>query len=329
MTKNIIIQEGGLARALSAEKLRTNLVEGGTCLWVPEDSVKLGKKTVSENGTYTAADAGFYGFSQFTVRGVGTAKGRGADGNEYLVNQDGDSLVTTALPSSIKVVTPPANEYGVWQDGQQIDKAGMVVKGYLADGSEWGTVPIDEVSLEPASADFSKTSGSLIRRCSDFGVGPWPQPVCAAVGSVTTADGSKRFEYDGYIALLLRSDDSRSDTILCSDKPGKGRMGWQLNSDYPIWNTITVDTPYTYKGKTVYYNGTGSGGLTWTGLSGGRNAYTDGDKLSRAQAAWIILYGELEQTPNGQKITAAWPRVGDGKVLEAAFEILVAPGYGG
>jgi hypothetical protein len=34
MSKNITIQEGGVAKQLTVDKLKTNLVGGGTQLWV-------------------------------------------------------------------------------------------------------------------------------------------------------------------------------------------------------------------------------------------------------------------------------------------------------
>lgn len=35
MSKNINIQEGGIGKQLTVDKLKTNLVDGGTQLWVP------------------------------------------------------------------------------------------------------------------------------------------------------------------------------------------------------------------------------------------------------------------------------------------------------
>lgn len=41
MSKNIVIQEGGVGRQFTADKLRTALVGSGSCTWVPEDGVQL------------------------------------------------------------------------------------------------------------------------------------------------------------------------------------------------------------------------------------------------------------------------------------------------
>jgi len=67
MSKNIIIQEGGQGKQLTADKLETNLVGGGTCYWVPEDETQLTTKTITENGTYKAVDDGYFGYSEVTV----------------------------------------------------------------------------------------------------------------------------------------------------------------------------------------------------------------------------------------------------------------------
>lgn len=72
MSKNITIQEGGVARTLSGvEKIVTNVVGGGTQNWVPEDEaanyVTTGELSVSENGTYYASDDGYVGYSEVTV----------------------------------------------------------------------------------------------------------------------------------------------------------------------------------------------------------------------------------------------------------------------
>lgn len=52
MSKSITIKEGGQDRTLTVDKLRTALSGGGSCLWIPEDSAKLGKKTVNVNDMY-------------------------------------------------------------------------------------------------------------------------------------------------------------------------------------------------------------------------------------------------------------------------------------
>lgn len=158
MSKNITIQEGGIGKQLTADKLKTNLVGGGTCLWVPEDETTLGTKNISENGTYRASDEGLYGYSEVTVSGIGTATGTGPDGEDHSYSEDGEGGITdTILPSSISVVTPPT--VTTYADGATIDFSGMVVKGYLKSGALWtdyahpnGIIPISELMLPVTTA---------------------------------------------------------------------------------------------------------------------------------------------------------------------------------
>ena len=88
MSKNIIIQEGGIGKQMTVSKLKTDKVGGGTCLWVPEDEVALGTKSISQNGTYKASDDGKYGFSQVTVNVAGG--GGSADNSGQPISSGGD-----------------------------------------------------------------------------------------------------------------------------------------------------------------------------------------------------------------------------------------------
>lgn len=72
--RNVLIHEGGTIKTLSeVAKIKTYLAEGDFCYWVPEDAVRLGTLTVSMDGTYRASDSGYYGYSEVTVTGAGTA----------------------------------------------------------------------------------------------------------------------------------------------------------------------------------------------------------------------------------------------------------------
>lgn len=167
MSKNITIQEGGVGRQMSVEKLKTDLVSGGTCLWVPEDEVVLGRKTITENGTYLAADDGLYGYARVTVRGVGRATGTDRDGDEASTKtSSGGALVTKKLPSRIVVDTPPT--LTVYSDGAQIDFSGMVVKAYLKSGGVWtdathpdGVIPLNELILPVTQAEMASIHSDL------------------------------------------------------------------------------------------------------------------------------------------------------------------------
>ena len=189
MSKNITIQEGGTAKQMTVNKLKTTLVAGGTCLWVPEDEVSLGTKHITENGTYTASEDGKYGYSQVVVNvpgGAGSADSSGTpttsggttpggigsavvgtdptDGNEYGVGVDENgNLVTTKIPSSISVGKAPDKTNYI--DGETIDYSGIIVTLKGGDGEPFansdypnGRVPFDELTFPINNADISGVS---------------------------------------------------------------------------------------------------------------------------------------------------------------------------
>lgn len=328
MSKNITIQEGGAAKQLTADKLKTNLVGGGTCLWVPEDETNLGTKYISENGTYKASDDGYYGYSEVTVSGVGSVTGRDPQtGEETHVTTDPETgeLVETVVPTEIRVVTPPTNPYGVYMDGQTITKDGMVVKAYSAKGEEMQTVPIGEITINPTVAvyDESKDRPAHGTATSDLATG-LVQPI-AYTKTVICSNSTFEPPFSesisaeacaGYVNnLALVNVLFASSHQPTAHRTSSSGLDIDVNGD-----------SYTYDGKTVYY------GLVMFNASGDWvcdapiNAKTND---SMENAAWTMIYGNRQEEPAGspQTITVSWHRPGDGNVLETTFEILVAPGY--
>jgi hypothetical protein len=174
MSKNIVIQEGGIGKQLTVDKLKTNEVGGGTCLWIPEDEALLAQKTITENGTYKAKDDGLYGYSEVVVDvpggsgsstpgGTGSSiVGKDSNGNDVLATIDTNgNIVETVLPEYIKVITPPDADYFI--DGDPIDLDGIVVKAYTKDDELWehegysgGVIPVSELVADPANADITQ-----------------------------------------------------------------------------------------------------------------------------------------------------------------------------
>lgn len=163
MGKNIIIQEGSSGKQMTVDKLKTDLVGGGSCLWVPEDGTELGTKYINADGTYKASSDGFYGYSEVTVRGTGKATGKDSDGDDAYAYTDPTTgrLVTEKLPSSIVVTVNPSKL--TYFDGETINFTGMVVKAYLATGGLWtdsshpnGVIPISELVFPVTQADYTK-----------------------------------------------------------------------------------------------------------------------------------------------------------------------------
>ena len=159
MSKNIKIQEGGVAKSFTASKLRTDLVSGGTCEWIPEDEANLITKSITKNGTYKASDDNAYGYSEVTVSGIGVAKGKDGDGDNAVSYTDPDTgdLVTEKEIESIDIVTEPTTlEY---QDGDTIDFTGLSVHGYSSTGTDLGDIT-DDCMLTVTTADYDAGTGS-------------------------------------------------------------------------------------------------------------------------------------------------------------------------
>ena len=345
MSKNITIQESGIAKQLNADKLKTNLVSGGTCLWVPEDDVQLTTKTITENGTYKASDDGYFGYEQVTVNIAksGIATGTDTDGDEAAAYTDPDTgqLVEEKVPSSIEVITPPTNPYGIYMNGATIGTEGMVVKAYLKTGGEYGTVPNGEISLNPVTAVYDASTdeeGYVQVNNSPFAQISSLIPFRATGGSFalkTTETTYNLYQAVGgsRIGAFVTSIGSRNhvQTVFASENQfsfGAGITTYKPDGSHGTPAQTISAAPYTYDNKTVYY-GFSSGNLN------GEIDYADtynGTEASEGIAAliaWAMIYGETEthQAGSRQTITVSWPRPRDGKVLETSFEILVAPGY--
>lgn len=343
MSKNIVIQEGGVGKQLTADKLKTNLVGGGTCLWVPEDETRLGTKHISENGTYKASDDGYYGYSEVTVSGIGTATGKDPDGSgddaTATVDPETGEIVITKLPYSISVVTPPTvTEYS---DGATIDFSGMVVKGYLKSGDLWtdsshpnGVIPISELTLPVTTADSGSASGDIAR--SDL------IPEGFEFGSTGTLDRVKRastpdapplhsiITYFADALTLIAHNNYSVRIIAASSLQNQEYREHTSNPDGSYSDdTGTMRQTYTYDGKTVYYGGATSSWAytdytTESMIPDGTEAY---DNYSQAMIAWTMIYGDI--TPGGQTIPVQY--MSGEKTLESSFTITVnqsTPGYG-
>ena len=332
MSKNITIQEGGVAKQLTVDKLKTNEVGGGSCLWVPEDDVVLGQKSINENGTYVAADDGYYGYSQVTVNGIGAATGKipsgttppSADGNEYVVTTDNSGNLTfQKLPSSIRVTTlPTKTEYN---DGETIDYTGMVVTAYDINGQSMGAVTFSELTLPVSEADVDAThmaiwtDGAGINAVMLSYVERWyidhhgneravyvsepvgvknnlPAMYGVAVGS--NKSGPTQFfitKYDGRTYVWGSTADRYLDGYTFNAAAAKG--------NYDMIKSTTAST--------------GTGPMTSFG-------YVD-DWATEIPYSMVRPTGtpNVHQESGNQTIPVRWARPGDGKVLETSFEITV------
>ena len=91
MSKNIIIQEGGINKTLNGiKKIQTAKSGGGDVLWILEEDIKTGNKTIKKNGVYYAKTDGLTGYVKVNVNVPGGKSKTNSDG--YLVDDDGDTV---------------------------------------------------------------------------------------------------------------------------------------------------------------------------------------------------------------------------------------------
>lgn len=348
MSKNITIQEGGIGKQLTVDKLKTDLVGGGSCLWVPEDERQLISKYISENGTYRASDEGYYGYSEVTVSGVGSVTGKDPDGSgddaTATVDPETGEIVITKQPSNIEVITPPTNPYGIYQDGQTIVKDGMVVKAYLESGGEYGTVPNGEITINPTMAVYDSSTDSGKRQSStidDPAYADYHPPVMSYSRLVVDAynDPSNPqthfsretsgdawcvpFLLNGLLTWAWISTSRATLTMVTTTTNIETQQSTTSTSTKTLSNSSTTQI----SGTTFYYEvGYGGLGWAWQQVSLSPN---DFDEYSINAIATILIDGTSteEQAGSRQTITVSWPRPGDGTILETTFEIRVAPGY--
>lgn len=329
MSKNITIQEGGIGKQLTVDKLKTNLVGGGSCLWVPEDETTLGTKYISENGTYKASDDGYYGYSEVTVSGQGSVTGKDPDGSgdeaTATVDPETGEIAISKIPSSIKIITPPTNPSGSYQNGQAISKDGMVIKAYLESGSEYGIVPNGEVTLNPSTAiyDSSTDVPGGGEKSSGLETG-FVQPIPYSAGFTSENGSGDKFEITGGRIIAFGDNAPCSYIVASSGSPVSFSLirTFASDPDHPQRSDYSYEgTKATRDGKDVYYVEVSAGFLP-----GGR-ATRNSEPYSPGAAAWTIIYGEGEEHSAGsrQNITASWPRPGDSKILSDSFEIYVQP----
>lgn len=129
------------------DRIRTPGLGGSAVTWVPDADTKCDQLKVTANGTYSAAEAGKYGYDYVVVSVPGSSvTGRDPDtGEEVEVHPDPETgeIVTTVLPTEIRVITPPnKTDYA---DGETIDYSGIVVHAYSSTGQDMGAVPFGEL----------------------------------------------------------------------------------------------------------------------------------------------------------------------------------------
>ncbi len=317
MAKNITILEGSTSKSFSnVNKLRVNNVGGGTSDWVPEDETQLTTKHISENGTYTASDDGYYGYSEVTVNGIGSASYTASEGdtiggveltggNEYSISTDPETgdVVVEELASSIVVGHQPDKTSYV--DGEEIDIDGLVIIGHTADGAVWdnenypnGIIPLREISITPTVADIEAYDEPGTIHIDDVG----DTCVTNSVTFYVPRDSASQ-RYKEVIATSAVAFYYNGRTV------------------YMISNSPFSFTYSTLGGTGVLYNG-----YYWTWV---RFGYAIGSSTPAALS--VNLSGpeiidritSWNPTSGGQRITVNWTRPQDGETLDTSFNIRV------
>lgn len=318
MAKSIIIQEGGIGKQLTVDKLRTNKVGGGTCNWIPDDEARLTTKSISEDGTYNASDEGYYGYSQVTVHGIGRVTGKDPQsGEEKTITTDPTTgeIVEEVVPVEIQITTPPAKtEYHV---GEVIDMSGAVIKAYGATGQEKQTVPLNQITINPAVVPEELPDISIEYDASEL-EGTYQMNPLDFVRTFTE-------RYQG-----MQDDDP---SVIVSATTGyfltvptgffwvsdiSGTIIWSGNPTYD--RTTHVDAyEVVIDGQTVTmaaYAVTGPG----TQTSPTTYPYAPPGSVLRDMYRLLYMnYGQREET----EISVSWPRPGDGRILDTSFNITV------
>lgn len=329
MSKNIVIQEGGIGKQLTADKLKTNLVGGGSCLWVPEDDTRLGTKYISENGTYKASDDGYYGYSEVTVSGIGTATGKDGDGDQAQTTVDPETgeLVTKKLVESIQITTPPTKT--TYQDGETIDFSGLVVHGYSSTGRDMGVIPLNKLTISPTSATYDPTSASssatssLIDGSIGFGGYSYRESENAQYFLRYTITESGADAYVHWVSgntlnvlgAATAAGESTALHVTYSQKTG------QVEDQYTI--KYPINRSYTYGGKTVYYEVAGNIGAASSSVIS--PPITNPGAANDGEIAWTVIYGEITEKHSTQTITVSYTNDA-GTVLTATFTVNVTQG---
>lgn len=345
MSKQISIKEGSMSKQFTAKKLKTHVVGGGTCLWVPEDETRLTTKHISENGTYEAINDGYYGYSQVTVSGIGQAVGTmpvstGGDGNEHAFIEGIDPvtgekiIIDKKLPSSITISRPPTKtEY---QDGETIDITGIFVIAHYADGTQYiedgvtdqdGKIPISALEIDPKVAAAE-------------GGDEWSDG--DGINAVLLTTRLSEPQYDGERCYLTEQigenyKEEFNEAYIGCNAGGIKLLATQYNDNVYVRaldaNNVPPIVYYNNNTRNVYkvsyhgsfyYYGNYHYNVSYDKFTNMGNMYVQKSIFLPESTKDPNEAGELH--PTSQKITVSWQRFGDKKELSDTFEITVGEG---
>lgn len=320
------------------DRIRTPGLGGSAVTWVPDADTICDQLKVTANGTYSAAEAGKYGYDYVVVSVPGSSvTGRDPDtGEEVEVHPDPETgeIVTTVLPTEIRVITPPAKTD--YADGETIDYSGIVVHAYSSKGTDLGAVPFGELVF-PVTTAHSESGQS--HATSDLDTGAFMQPIPlsgVATFAYTQTNVPVRNTHtwtpvNGAAMVIRRNTESSTVLLFAAKQAGEAGLERHVSIDEQTgeqrtrFSYTTADLSYTHDGKTVYYQRPNSGHAT-----GGLDILVNpvvsnyGDDNHDKAAAWTAIYGTI--IGEDQSLPVQWPRTPDGAVLETTFSINVTGG---
>lgn len=237
-----------------------------------------------------------------------------------------------------------------YRANEQIDLTGILVRAYNKDESEWMDIPIEELIVQPARAEFEDLDPAIYGCTSTLDTGTFDQPIVVYYGPVyieyikISSPGFKhRVEFTGafdnirniYFGLILRRH-SRTVTGFLTAAPYQvGVTGYtetrtttNLNTG-EVTRSVTegsITTQTTNFGNTAWY-----GGLThyhsisesdtildiWPPHEGYYGQGSTGRQIGNAM--WTMIYGAVEK-----EVTVMWARPKDGVLLTDSFNIKVS-----
>lgn len=307
------------------DRIRTPGLGGSAVTWVPDADTICDQLKVTANGTYSAAEAGKYGYDYVVVSVPGSSvTGRDPDtGEEVEVHPDPETgeIVTTVLPTKIRVITPPAKTD--YADGETIDYSGIVVHAYSSTGQDMGAVPFGElvfpVSKTELDSDANWTDGAGVT-AGRYSTGTVIERV-GAWGDFYVGDYIGECIGGQYVGMTIKLGEAPESGgghfIFATYYGGKYylRLDSQNNSNSVSANTIYVSDKPIING------------------SFGRVFKTQWEEGSNDYNRYIFPKSTVDPTTVDpanihatQSLPVQWPRTPDGAVLETTTTINVTGG---
>ena len=322
-----MISEGGMGKLITANKIRTYKAGGNTCLWVPDDTVKLGEKTIHESGIYSAINDGLYGYNSVSVT-CAHIYGKDEDGKTYdVTTNDNGEITKKEMPVEIRVTTMPIRT--VYTDGQTIDYTGIVVTAYGIAGNVIQVIPFDQLIFPVSTADFSSV------KSAEYTDGDGINAIlvdCASAAEVRFMLWSKWVsDFTGYIySIGLGSDMHGRTCTMLKNEPGSTFITRYNGNIYTANregdNRIDMASYFDEETEIGWVRTAGTSARAGDGVfvPGGMDYWTDVPE-STTDPNNVPITGLHISGAGGQPLPVQWHRTGDMELLETIFYITVAP----